>query len=161
MATLSGEEQLQRVADQLDSGEQVAVTIRTLLGWFDYQRRRVETVIPKIRSALEDKGLTTVPALPAWEHSLDTSIEFRKVQPDAIVRRRAARILNHSGKRWHMRDIEKFEAALEAAGQEIVLRGGETTVCGLTMRLPDYLSDALISYVARELLDGLPGERDE
>ena len=60
-----------------------------------------------------------------------------------------------------MRDIEKFEAALEAAGQEIVLRGGETTVCGLTMRLPDYLSDALISYVARELLDGLPGERDE
>ena len=161
MTTSSGTERLRRVAERLDAGERVKVTIRTLLGWFDYRRRRMETVIPKIRSALEDVGLTTVPELPAWKHPLDTSIEFRKEQTDAIVRRRAARILDHPGKRWQMRDIEKFEAALEAAGQEIVLRGSETTVCGLTMRLPDYLWDALISYVARELLDGLPTERDE
>lgn len=161
MTTSSGTERLRRVVARLDAGEQIRVTIRTLIGWFGYRRRRMETVVPEILGALEDEGLKTVPELPAWKHSLDASVEFQKVEPRVIVRRWAARILDHSGRRWHMRDMEKLEAALEAAGQQIVLRGGETTVCGLAIQLPDYLWDALISYMAQALLDGLPEEPSE
>lgn len=54
MTTLRGEKQLRHVAERLQSGEHIKVTIRTLIAWFDYQRRRVETVVPTIQSVLEE-----------------------------------------------------------------------------------------------------------
>ena len=41
MTTSSGTERLRRVAERLDAGERVKVTIRTLIGWFGYRRRRI------------------------------------------------------------------------------------------------------------------------
>lgn len=53
-------EKLNRAKQAIEDGETVEETVRTLLGWFDAQRRGF-WIVKKIRSALDDLNLVTSP----------------------------------------------------------------------------------------------------
>jgi len=72
----TGEDRLQSISDALTKGEpQHGETVRTLLSWFDAQRRG-PWIVARIRQALEDSNLITAPDFESAY--VDSVVEFQR-----------------------------------------------------------------------------------
>jgi CBS domain-containing protein len=74
-------EKLGKIAEAVSRGESPGATVRTILSWFDAQRRGY-WVVSAIRAALDDVGLVTDPDFESAY--IDSVVEFRK-KPTAIT----------------------------------------------------------------------------